>query len=65
MTNIEFLVNELRKAHETIANLRQSNIDLKRTNNILKARLASYQNDVSLGDLDALAILKRKMEENI
>lgn len=29
MTNIEFLVNELRKANETIANLRKNNAVLK------------------------------------
>lgn len=29
MTNIEFLVNELRKANETIENLRKDNKELK------------------------------------
>lgn len=74
MTNIEFLVNELRKANETIANLRKENAKVKaekrnvmahneelarRINNMARARVQ----EVQLSDIDALAALKKKMEE--
>ena len=76
MTNIEFLVNELRKANETIANLRKENAKVRaekrnvmahnaelahRINNMARARVQ----EVSLGDIDALALLKKRMEENL
>lgn len=76
MTNIEFLVNELRKASETIAELRKNNAELRSESRRWKQRadeltrqvdrynLKHYCQDVSLSDLDALAALKKKMEEN-
>ena len=66
MTNIEFLVNELRKATETIEHLRAQNKELSRNNAELanKVRMFHHTCDVSLGDLDALAALKRKMEQD-
>ena len=66
MTNIEFLVNELRKANETIDFLRAQNKALTKNNAELanKLRMFHHTCDVSLGDLDALAALKRKMEQD-
>lgn len=85
MTNIEFLVNELRKANETIANLRKENAKVRaEKRNVMahNAELARRINNmerekvqkVQLGDIDALAplkkeidalaMLKNKMEEN-
>lgn len=76
MTNIEFLVDELRKANETIANLRKENAKVKAEKRNVMAHNAELSkrvhklltrgraNDVSLGDIDALAALKKAMEEN-
>lgn len=76
MTNIEFLVNELRKANETIAILRKNNAVLKSESKRWKQRadelarqvdrynMKNHFQDVSLGDIDALAALKKKMEED-
>lgn len=76
MTNIEFLVNELRKANETIANLRKENAKVKAekrnvmahnvelSKRVHKLLTRGKANDVSLGDIDALAALKKAMEEN-
>lgn len=76
MTNIEFLVNELRKATETIAELRKSNAELRSESKLWKQRadelaiqvdrynLKHHCQDISLGDLDALAALRKKMEES-
>ncbi len=76
MTNIEFLVNELRKATETIAELRKSNAELRSESKRWKQRadelaiqvdrynLKHHCQDISLGDLDALAALRKKMEES-
>lgn len=76
MTNIEFLVNELRKANETIANLRKENAKIKAekrnvmahnvelSSRIVSMEKANRRNNVSLGDIDALAALRNKMEEN-
>lgn len=77
MTNIEFLVNELQKANEKIDNLRKENEKVKLVNRnlmeqnkhlascIRKLKLTSrgQVNDVSLGDIDALALLKKQLEE--
>lgn len=74
MTNIEFLVNELRKANETIAKLRKENAKVKAEkkrvmehNAALAHNIRVLQNreqaNASLGDLDALAMLKAKMEQ--
>ena len=74
MTNIEFLVNELRKANETIEQLRKenerinaekrnvmANIEeiLRLINNLAKDRIDKIQ----LGDIDTLAALKKKTKE--
>ena len=74
MTNIEFLVNELRKANETIEQLRKenerinaekrnvmANIEeiLRLINNLAKDRIDKIQ----LCDIDTLAALKKKMKE--
>ena len=61
MTNIEFLVNELRKANETIDRL---NKEIAR----LKAEIARRGKTIALdesclGDIDALESLKKKMRE--
>lgn len=74
MTNIEFLVNELRKANETIAELRKTNKKLKdqnkwfmERNKKLAERINKQENKsqqkVSLGDIDALAALKAQLSE--
>ena len=76
MTNIEFLVNELRKATETIAELRKNNAELRSECKRWKQRadelaiqvdrynLKHHCQDISLGDLDALAALRKKLEES-
>lgn len=76
MTNIEFLVNELRKANETIANLRKENAKVKAEKRNVMAHNVELSkrvnellsrgkvNNVSLEDIDTLAMLKKKMEEN-
>lgn len=61
MTNIEFLVDELRKAHETIDSL---NKEIEK----LKAEIARCGKTIALdesclSDFDALARLRKKMEE--
>ena len=73
MTNIEFLVNELRKANETIAQLRKENerINAEKRNvmanneEILRLinKLAKDRIDkIQLCDIDTLAALKKKNE---
>lgn len=75
MTNIEFLVNELRKANETIAQLRKENTKIKAEKKCVmehNAQLGRRINEltrpkvtnVNMGDLDALARLKKQMEES-
>lgn len=71
MTNIEFLVNELRKANETIADLRKENAKIKVEKKCVmehNARLAQLVKkltpNVSYGDIDALARLKKMMEQS-
>ena len=74
MTNIEFLVNELRKANETIEQLRKENERinaekrnvmanneeiLRLINKLVKDRIDKIQ----LCDIDTLAALKKKMKE--
>lgn len=60
MTNIEFLVNELRKANETIDSLNKEIARLKTVTAMSrKATTSSYL----LSDVDALAALKKRMEE--
>lgn len=61
MTNIEFLVNELRKANETIDRL---NKEIAR----LKAEIARRGKTIALdesclGDIDALETLVKKFRE--
>lgn len=61
MTNVEFLVNELRKANETIDSL---NKEIAR----LKAEIARRGKTIALdesclSDIYALAALKKKMGE--
>lgn len=61
MTNIEFLVNELRKANETIDNL---NKEIAR----LKAEIARRGKTIALdesclSDIDALESLAKKIRE--
>ena len=74
MTNIEFLVNELRKANETIAQLRKENerINAEKRNvmanieEILRLinKLAKDRIDkIQLCDIDTLAALKKKMKD--
>ena len=60
MTNIEFLVNELRKANEKIDSLNKEIARLKTGMAMSrKATTSSYL----LSDVDALAALKKRMEE--
>ena len=74
MTNIGFLVNELRKANETIEQLRKenerinaekrnvmANIEeiLRLINNLAKDRI----DKITLCDISTLAALKKKMKE--
>lgn len=74
MTNIEFLVNELRKTNETIEQLRKENERinaekrnvmanneeiLRLINKLVKDRIDKIQ----LCDLSTLAALKKKMQE--
>ena len=60
MTNIEFLVNELRKANEKIDSLNKEIARLK--TGMVKSRQATTSSYV-LSDIDALAALKKRMEE--
>ena len=60
MTNIEFLVNELRKANEKIDSLNKEISRLK--TGMVKSRKATTSSYV-LSDIDALAALKKRMEE--
>ena len=60
MTNIEFLVDELRKAHETIDRLNKENMSLRDTVATLRNELVASN---PLSDFDALARLRNKMEE--
>ena len=60
MTNIEFLVNELRKANEKIDSLNKEIARLK--TGMVKSRKATTS-DYLLGDIDALAALKKRMKE--
>lgn len=75
MTDIEFLVRELRKATEKIDTLLKENEELKGENDMLIERNLKLSSDmrslkknwginknVNLGDIDALAVLKKKME---
>ena len=59
MTNIEFLVNELRKANETIDSLGKEIARVKAMSTMLHSKIT----DISLGDIDALESLKKKMRE--
>ena len=59
MTNIEFLVNELRKANETIDSLNKEIARVKAMSSMLHSKIT----DISLSDIDALAALKKRMEE--
>lgn len=74
MTNIEFLVNELRKANETIEQLRKENerINAEKRNVMVNIeeilclinKLAKDRIDkITLCDLSTLAALKKKMKE--
>lgn len=58
MTNIEFLVNELRKAHETIDKLNKENMSLRDTVATLRNKMVASN---PLSDFDALEALKKKM----
>ena len=60
MTNIEFLVDELRKAHETIDKLNKENLSLRDTVATLRNKMAASN---PLSDFDALEALKKKMRE--
>lgn len=60
MTNIEFLVNELRKAHETIDKLNKENLSLRDTVATLRNKMVASN---PLSDFDALEALKKKMRE--
>ncbi len=60
MTNIEFLVDELRKAHETIDKLNKENMSLRDTVATLRNKMVASN---PLSDFDALARLRKKMEE--
>lgn len=75
MTNIEFLVNELRKANETIAQLRKENAKIKAEkkrvmehNTQLGRRINELTHpkvtNINMDDLDVLAALKRQMEKS-
>lgn len=60
MTNVEFLVNELRKANETIDRLNKEIARLKAAVAMLhKATISSHL----LSDIEALEALKKKMRE--
>ena len=60
MTNIEFLVDELRKAHETIDKLNKENLSLRDTVATLRNKMVASN---PLSDFDALEALKKKMRE--
>lgn len=60
MTNIEFLVDELRKTHETIDKLNKENMSLRDTVATLRNKMVASN---PLSDFDALARLRKKMEE--
>ena len=60
MTNIEFLVDELRKAHETIDKLSKENMSLRDTVATLRNKMVVSN---PLSDFDALARLRKQMEE--
>lgn len=61
MTNIEFLVNELRKANETIDSL---NKEIARLKAEIARRCKTIALDEScLGDIDALESLVKKFRE--
>ena len=59
MTNIEFLVNELRKANETIDSLRKEIARVKAMSSMLHSKMT----DISLDDIDALESLVKKFRE--
>ena len=68
MTNIEFLVNELRKANETIDRLNKEIARLKAEIARLKAEIARRGKTIALdesclGDIDALETLVKKFRE--
>ena len=60
MTNIEFLVDKLRKAHETIDRLNKENMSLRDTVATLRNKMVASN---PLSDFDALARMRKKMEE--
>ena len=60
MTNVEFLVDELRKAHETIDKLNKENLSLRDTVATLRNKMVASN---PLSDFDALEALKKKMRE--
>lgn len=60
MTNIEFLVNELRKANEKIDSL---NKEIARLKTVMAISRKPTTSSYLLSDIDALAALKKKMEE--
>ena len=60
MTDIEFLVSELRKTHETIDKLNKENMSLRDTVATLRNKMVASN---PLSDFDALARLRKKMEE--
>ena len=55
MTNVEFLVDELRKANETIDKLKKENTKLRDLASALRAECAA-------SDMELLAMWKRTME---
>ena len=55
MTNVEFLVNELRKANETIDTLKKENTKLRDLTSALRTKCAA-------GDMELLAMWKRTIE---
>lgn len=59
MTNIEFLVNELRKANETIDSLNKEIARVKAMSSMLHSKMI----DISLDDIDALESLVKKFRE--
>lgn len=73
MTNIEFLVNELRKANETISSLRKEKAKLKEANKFLISNNQSlservrvltdkcHNANVTSGEEDVLAVLKKQL----
>ena len=60
MTDIEFLVSELRKTHETIDKLNKENMSLRDTVATLRNKMVASN---PLSDFDALARLRKQMEE--